>query len=95
MKHYGTGIKHTPIDYKGRRYSGPYWVAQNHGVDPGWFIYGRSMDEYAFGGIISIVARPDLSPRKWPNWTKSVNPGWRTKREALQVCARFNALLGA
>lgn len=86
----GPGVLHYPIDYKDRKYSGPYWVDKANGTDPGYFVYGRSFDEYGPWGIIKIVARPDVISRKWPNWNKRVNAGWRTKREALTVCALFN-----
>lgn len=86
----GTGITIRPFDYKGRHYVSPFWVDTANGIDPGFFVYGRSLDEYAPRGIIKIYARPDCVSRKWPTWNKRVNPGWRTKREAQAFCDILN-----
>ena len=41
-------------DYKGRTYGPPFYVAQWHGIAPGWFVFGRN-EEYE-GRCIKIVA---------------------------------------
>lgn len=77
-------------DYKGRLFLEDFHVAENHGVDPGWFIFGRAPDR-----VIKVVARPDVPARKWPNWNKRVSPGWRTRREALTYIPEVERLAAA
>lgn len=52
-------------------------------VDPGWFVYGREGKSSA--GVIKKVAWPTGPLRKWPKRGRLVQPGFKTKKQALTV----------
>lgn len=92
---HGPGILVYRTDYKGRRYAGPFYVARHHGVAPGWFVWGVSMDEYATaGGIHHVYARPDVAFRRRPSWNVATRDGWKLRRDAQRVANHLNACMG-
>jgi hypothetical protein len=75
-------------DYKGRTYGPPFYVAQWHGIAPGWFVFGRN-EEYG-GRCIKMVARPDVPPRKYKHWNGQLSRGWWKKCDAQEIADRLN-----
>ena len=82
-------------DGKGREYRHGLFVAKAPAYGPGWYIYGRCLTDYLPDGIVTMVARPDVAPRKYPLWNGRVRRGWHTKREALAALATLNPTAGA
>ena len=74
-------------DSRGREYRHGLFVDHAPAYGPGWYIYGRCLTDYRPVGIITVVARPDVAPRKYSLWNGRVRRGWRTKREALAALA--------
>lgn len=80
------------IDHKGRRYLAPtYHARRDPGYGPGWYVFGRSFDEYAPAGIVMRCAQPDVKLRAHPHYNCKVQRGWLTLREAQAVAAMMNA----
>lgn len=75
-------------DYRGRMFSGPFFVAPHRGVDPGWFVFGRN-EEYG-GRLIKVVARPDVKERTYKFWNGPRQRGWWLKCEAQAVADMLN-----
>jgi hypothetical protein len=85
------GVHVEPVtDYKGRDFSQGFFAARDHGRGPGWFVFGRSLDEYAPQGIIRRMAWPDRPARKYRGYNAKVEAGFTSKREAENVAAQLN-----
>jgi hypothetical protein len=59
-----------------------FYVAQWHGIAPGWFVFGRN-EEYG-GRLVKMVARPDVPPRKYKHWNGQLSRGWWKKCDAQE-----------
>lgn len=77
------------IDYKGRVYR-EFFVSKDPGLAPGWFVYGRCRNEYGPNGIIFLVGRPAVKPRKHPHYNVKIRRGWHSKREAQAYADQLN-----
>lgn len=72
------GMIFSRVDYRGRVYDN-YHVRRDPTLGPGWYIFGRSPD---YQGILTLVARPDVKPRKHPHYSGQVRRGWLRKKDA-------------
>lgn len=77
-------------DHRGRMYRGPFFAAEDPAKGPGWYVFGRSLDDYKPNGIIRIVARPNVKPRVHPHYNVRVRRGWLKKRDAQAVADQMN-----
>ncbi len=75
-------------DYGGRMFSGPFYVSEDYGVNPGWFVFGRN-PEYN-GRLRKVVAYLDVPLRTYKHWNGPRQHGWRLKREAQVVADMLN-----
>lgn len=108
-------------DYRGRVYCRFFVPQRDPGSGPGWYIYGRYLNDYSifnvsgmsmdtlwaefdasyenfrhkYGGIIKLVARPQVPYRKHPHYNTRVRRGWRTLKEVEAVCEMLNTLAKA
>ncbi len=75
-------------DYKGRVFTGPFYVSRQDGYAPGWFVLGRN-DEYG-GRLRKVVSRPNVPFRTYKFWNGPRQRGWWLKREAQAVADMLN-----
>ena len=75
-----------------------FYVCKDHGLSPGWFIFGRNKVKYGIhddgkGAYVMLCARPSVKPRKHPHYNGKVKRGWHTKKEAQAICDELNLML--
>lgn len=90
-----TGIKHDNVGYEGSVFDA-FYPARDSARGPGWYVFGRNKSKYGThedgrGCYVRLCGRPDRPMRRFKAYNGPVNPGWRTKREALAAAEAMNA----
>jgi hypothetical protein len=76
-------------DYRGRTYSG-FYPSQSSHDGPGWYVKGRGTAGEYDGRLRMICARPNVKPRRHPQYNCAVRRGWHTRREAQAIADLMN-----
>lgn len=84
-------------DYKNRMFTRDLKVRRDPVSGPGWYVFASSVpgvgrDHYG-GGVVKMIARPKVKPRKHPHYNVKVRRGWHTQAEALAAMAEVQKII--